>query len=362
MNILVINSSKEWGGTEKWALTTAIGLSEKGHNVYFGCRGKGFQEKAASLNKNLNFVTFPFTNNLDILTVIKLKSFFVKHKIDVVMPSMQREYFLAGLAARLSTKAKVAGLYGIDRPIHNFRNWIVFCKLFDIVIVNAKKIVEILSKTKAFDTSKCKIVYNGIESIDCDLNIRKQMRDSLGITDNQICIMGIGRVASQKGFDYAIKALSSLSKTQTNVKLVIVGAGEIEKHKQLASTYGISDKVIFTGFRTDVNNLIQAMDIFWLPSRSEGLPNTMLEAMAVKKPVIVFNIAGISEVIEDNVNGFLIPFEDIELLNKRTAELINNPKLMTLIGERGYQTVKKDYSMERMVSSTEQHLLDLLKK
>ncbi len=101
MNILIINSAKEWGGTEKWALYAAYGLADLGHKVYFGCRGEIFQKRA--FQQNVEFITFPFSNNADLLTVYKIRSFLRKKKIDVVMPSKQREYFLAGLAAKFFT-------------------------------------------------------------------------------------------------------------------------------------------------------------------------------------------------------------------------------------------------------------------
>jgi len=359
MNIMLINSAKEWGGTEKWALYAADGLAGLGHKVYFGCRGSMFENR--SLRNNVEFVRFPFANNADIVTIFQIRSFLKKKNIDVVMPSKQREYFLAGLAAKMFTDTKVAGIYGIDRPIHNLRNRIVFCNLFDIVYVNARKIVEVLSKDKSFDVNKCRLVYVGVEPLVCNDLTRLRMRESLGLTENQICIMGIGRVAAQKGFDYGIKALSVLVKKHPDVKMVIVGSGAIEEHKKIAQDYGVSNKVIFTGFRDDIYDLVQAMDIYWLPSRSEGVPNTMMEAMAAKKPVVAFDIAGVAELIKNEENGIVVPFEDIEMLSSKTADLIENPQKRKIIGEKGYQTVVNDYSMEKMCQMMEKYLLELVK-
>jgi glycosyltransferase involved in cell wall biosynthesis len=358
MNLLIINSAKEWGGTEKWALYTAHGLAAMGHTVFFGCRGEMFKERA--LSQNVVFVQFPLVNNADISTILKIRTFINKNKIDIVIPSKQREYFLAGIAAKL-TKAKVAGLYGIDRAIHNLRNWIVFCKLFNIVFVNAKKIIEVLSHTKAFDTNKCKLVYVGVEPISLSDTIRKRSRQSLGIADHEICLMGIGRVAPQKGFDYAIKALALLVKKLPNVKLVLIGSGEIDRHRQLAVESGVVDKVVFTGFRDDIHELVQAMDIFWLPSRSEGIPNTMLEAMSAGKPVVAFEIAGVAEIIKNGENGYVVPFENIDLFYSTTATLIENPSLMKQIGDKGYTTVRTEYSMEKMCKDTERFLMEIVK-
>jgi glycosyltransferase involved in cell wall biosynthesis len=358
MNILIINSAKEWGGTEKWALYTAAGLRELGHTVYFGCRGDLFQKQP--LADKITFVKFPFANNIDIVSIIRLHSFMRKKRIDVCMPSKQREYFLAGIAAKLTLRTKIAGMFAIDRPIHNLRNWIVFCKFFDIVFVNAKKIITVLAPTKAFDTGKCKVIYFGVEPIERSEQVRNHYRRTLGILDHELCIIGIGRLAPQKGFDYAIKALSLLVKEHPDTKLLIVGGGDPLPYQQLATEQGLADKVIFSGFRTDVHELLQAADIYWLTSRSEGIPCTMQEAMAAKIPVVAFDIAGVGEMLFNEENGFLVPFEDITGLVATTSRIIHDPALRRNIGYKGFQTMTEEYSMEKMCRNTEMHLLSLV--
>ena len=358
MNILIINSAKEWGGTEKWALHTAAGLSDRGHTVYFGCRGDLFEKQP--LADKITFVKFSFANNIDVVSIVRLRAFMREKHIDVCLPSKQREYFLAGLAAKLSGKTKIAGMFGIDRPIHNLRTWFVFCKLFDIVLVNAKKIIEVLAQTKTFDTSKCKLVYVGVEPIERSEPTRSRYRKALRIDDDDLCIIAIGRLAPQKGFDYAIKALALLAKKHPDVKLLIVGGGDHIPYQQMAIDEGLADSVIFTGFRDDIHELMQAADIFWLTSRSEGIPNTMLEAMAAKIPVVAFDIAGVAEILQDDKNGLLVPFEDIAGMIEKTARLIKNPMFRRTIGKSGFQTVTDHYSMEKMCLDTESHLQELI--
>ncbi len=357
MNILIINSAKEWGGTEKWALNTAIGLVERGHTVWFGCRGDLFEKRLSG--SRVKLVRFPFANNLDVISIAKLWLFMRGNRIDVVMPTKQREYFLAGIAAKLVTRTKVAGMFGIDRPIRNLRNWIVFCKLFDIVFVVAKKIITVLSQTRGFDTQKCRLVYVGVEPIRLSGDIRKKQRKALRLYDNDICIMAIGRLCPQKGFDYAIKAFALFARKYSHVKLVIVGGGDGTVFRQQADKAGVADRLIFTGFRGDIPEFVQAADLYWLTSRSEGVPNTMLEAMAAKIPVVAFDIAGVAEVLRNNQNGLLVPFEDIDGLVAATIKLIEDHSLRRQIGEAGFQTVTTEFSLEKMIQDTERALMEL---
>jgi glycosyltransferase involved in cell wall biosynthesis len=357
MNILIINSAKEWGGTEKWAVNTAISLAARGHAVWFACRGSLYDGRFAG--SSVTTVKLPFANNFDIVTLARLWFFMVRHRIDAVMPSKQREYFLAGLAAKLPTRTRVAGMFGIDRPIHNLRNWIVFCRLFDIVFVVAKQIIAVLSSTRGFDTRKCRLVYVGVEPIALSGDVRKKQRKALRLYDNDICIMGIGRLCGQKGFDYAIAAFAQVVKKYAHVKLVIVGGGDATVYREQADRAGVADRVIFTGFRSDIPELIQAADLYWLTSRSEGVPNTMLEAMAAKVPVVAFEIAGVAEVLRNNMNGILVPFEDLGGLSEISGKLIEDPVLRRQLAENGCRTVRDEFSLEKMTDDTERYLKEL---
>jgi glycosyltransferase involved in cell wall biosynthesis len=358
MKLLIINSAKEWGGTEKWVRNTALGLAARGHTVYFGCRGTLFDARFSG--SAVRLVKFPFANNIDLVTVARLRSFMRKNRVDVVLPSKQREYLLAGTAARLWTKTRVAGMFGIDRPITNMRNRIAFCKLFDMVLVVAEKIIGVLGQTKCFDVKKCRVVYTGVDPIERSDAARAACRRELGLVESDIVITGIGRLAPQKGFDYALRAFAIILKTCPQAKLVIAGPGDNAPYRALAAELGVADKVVFTGFREDITGLLLASDFYWLTSRSEGIPNTILEAMAAGVPVVAFDIAGVAEAMRNDVNGVLVPFEDIRMLAEKTVVLINDPEYLKRIVAAGRECMARDYSMEKMCADTERHLVELL--
>ncbi len=358
LKIMIINSAREWGGTEKWALFTAYGLAARGHSVYFGCKGNLFDSHKQ--HGNVCFVKSPYANNVDILTLVHLWFFFLFKNIQVVMPSKQREYVLAGLAAKAGWQTRVIGMFGIDRPLHNLRNKIAFCYFFDRVFVVTKMIIDVLALTPQFDKKKCRVVYVGVQPSALSDTLRINARHVIGLQESDICIMGIGRLAPQKGFDYAIKAMALLIKENLRAKLVLVGGGDAGELEKLAQENNVSEHVIFAGFRSDIPDFVQAADLFWLTSRSEGIPNTMLEAMAAKKPVVSFDISGVYEVIAEGENGILIPFENITMLAEKTAALIADPTDMQRLGEAGYQTVTRKFSMEQMIDESEKEIRALV--
>jgi glycosyltransferase involved in cell wall biosynthesis len=358
MNILFINSAKEWGGNEKWSLAAAEGLAGRGHRVFFGCRSPIFRRRAGGAA--VSFVRFPLVNNADVFSAVVIAAFLRRRAIDVVIPAKQREYLLGGLAAWPFRRVKTVARLGIDRPLHNRRNLFAFKRLFDGVIVNAESIVRTLGRTKGFDTSLCRVVRNGVAVMPLSAATRSRKRGECGLAEEDMCIMGIGRLAPQKGFDYALQALTGLAEKYPRVKLVIAGGGDDAPCRRQARAAGVAGRVVFTGFRSDIPELVQAADVYWLTSRSEGVPNSMLEAMAAGVPVVAFDIAGVAEAVRNNDNGFLVPFGDIGGLAAATSRLIEDPGLRKRLGAAARETVMREFSMEKMTEETEEFLREVL--
>lgn len=360
VRLLIVNSAREWGGTEKWAVLTARGLAALGHKVYFGCRDALFEEKLRG--GGVTVVRFALRNNADLLTAAHLKRFAQRNSIDAILPSKQREYFLAGCSRFPARKPLLAFMFAIDRPIANVRNHIAFCHFADRVIVVSKRIVEVLGSTRGFDTGKCRIVYQGVETRAPGAGARTRMRSALGVAGGEALLLGIGRLTAQKGFDIAIHALAELVKVRPNVKLCLVGGfGDRAQLENLACQCGVADRVLFAGFQADVGPYLDAADVYWLSSRSEGIPNAMLEAMAAHLPVVSFAIAGVPEVITDNRNGLLATFGDTEGFVKQTIRLLDDPALRQRIGDAGFETVKSEFSVEKMCRDTEAILEEALR-
>jgi glycosyltransferase involved in cell wall biosynthesis len=360
MNLLIINSAKEWGGTEKWVVSAAAGMAKRGHTVYLGCRGRLFDDQRKA--RGISLVKFPFANNADLLTVALLRSFIVKNRIEVVLPSKQREYLLAGVAAKLGTSAKVAAMFAIDRPLHNLRNRFAFCSLFDMVLVCARRIVDTLAQTRGFDPGKCRVVYMGIDPLVCSPEIRAHSRKELGCADNEQCIMAIGRLTPQKGFDFALKAFERLLQKRPHTRLVIVGPGDPTPYRTLLHSKEAAGKVVFTGFRKDAGNLIQAADLYWITSRSEGIPNAMLEAMAARVPVCSFDIAGVAEALRDGEDGFLVPFGDLDALVAASERILGDATLARRLTDSAFKRVSSEFSNAAMCEAMERFLEELVKK
>lgn len=359
MNVLFINSAKEWGGNEKWSLYAAHGLAKRGAKVFFGCRNTMFEER--SWDKNVSFVKFDLVNQFDIKTIVQIARFCKENKIDIVIPTKQREYFLAGLALFTNKKIKVVARLGIDRPIHNLRNKIVFLYLLDAVIVNSKKICQTLSHTKGFDQNLCRIVYNGVEFPVLSKSEGISFREKIGCRPNEKLIAVVGRLASQKGIDMALCAFAALKEKTPHIRLIVCGDGPSEdEYRKLALTLDIQEKVHFLGFQKDLNPIYQATDIYWLTSRSEGMANSLLEAMSYGKTCIAFDVAGVSELMTDAVDGLIVPFGEMNELANKTYDVIIDRKKFEALGSAARSHVESHFTMDRMYENLEKTLVQVM--
>jgi len=147
-----------------------------------------------------------------------------------------------------------------------------------------------------------------------------------------------------------LKAAKKIIKEFPNTKFLIIGRGELEKELKKETHYlGIASHIKFLGFRNDVKELLKIMDVFVLCSLSEGLPLSLIEAMASRVPVVATNVGGIPEGIEDDVKGFLVPPTDSDTLAKKIIHLLKDKTLSNNFVLYGYHKIKQQFSLQSML-------------
>jgi glycosyltransferase involved in cell wall biosynthesis len=161
-------------------------------------------------------------------------------------------------------------------------------------------------------------------------------------------VLFVGRLTKAKGVDILLKAINILKeKYQKEIKAAIVGKGYLEEElKELVMELGIEKEVEFLGVRRDIEKLMKSTKLFVLPSRWEGLPLTVLEAMSSGAGIIAAKVGGIPEVIEHKKEGILISPDDPEALAGAIAKLLKDRELRVKLSINAYQKVKEKYSIE----------------
>lgn len=172
----------------------------------------------------------------------------------------------------------------------------------------------------------------------------------LGFDPDRFLVGAVGRLSDEKAFDVLIRAVHQLATSGNNVGLVIVGEGdERPRLEALIGELGMQERIRLLGHRSDVIALYQVMDVFALSSVREGLPNVLLEAMALEVPVVATRIAGVPRLMSEGTNGLLVEPHDVSGLAHALTQLVTDAALRAKLARAGRQTVLERFTFaERM--------------
>jgi glycosyltransferase involved in cell wall biosynthesis len=193
---------------------------------------------------------------------------------------------------------------------------------------------------------RCVLIEN---AIDTDYYARKvttaEAKKRLGVPPGRIVLGAVGRLSPEKGFDLLIHSTQQLLETGLDLELLIAGEGDDQPRLQaLVDELGLGERVRLLGYCNDTRALYEALDVFVLSSLREGLPNVLLEAMALGVPVLATRIAGIPRLVQDGTNGLLVPGGSVAELTGALARLCADAGLQAQLGRAGRQTVETQYS------------------
>ncbi len=227
--------------------------------------------------------------------------------------------------------------------------------MYDQVHMVSNKVRQLQVVEDRLDESRAITVYNGIDLAAVDaadpLLDRSQLR---GCNDSGPVITTVANIRQVKGIDVLIRAAASVCRACPSARFVVVGEAHydsyLEELKALAASLGVENQVRFMGSRKDVFSILKSSDIFCLPSRTEGMSNALIEAMASRLPCVATDVGGNGELITNGKTGFLVPNEDAEAMASALIKLIDNSSLATEIGRSGRQRIEESFTLERMIT------------
>lgn len=344
--IAVVSSSSKIGGTELSALRICNLLAKKGNEVVYIAPGNMLQNEMSGVE----FLPYKFSRKnpaiivlaiLSIARIIKRKHIEILHCQDAmscILCCYAKKYL--GCTARIIWH---------DRGI-GFKSYITMSKkyspLIDVIVCNSHFERTLLLMNRS-DPKKIRVIYNAIEKQVPTME-KSKIRKELGMGETDYIVGMVGRISYEKNLQTMVVAVSEALGTIENLKLLIVGDGpEREKVEHLAEKLGISDKVVFTGFRRDIANMMHAMDVFVIPSLYESFGNVTVEAMYSKTPVITSRSGGIPEVIQNGVNGLTATAGNVKEWRDAIIYSANNTEHMKALAERAYLDAEDRYGFEK---------------
>jgi glycosyltransferase involved in cell wall biosynthesis len=202
--------------------------------------------------------------------------------------------------------------------------------------------------------SRCRLVYNAIDTQEfARRETTDQAKRRLGLTPGRLLVGAVGRLSAEKGFDRLIVAADRLLSAGLDFELCIIGEGDQRAPlEQLIGQLGRADRIRLAGYQADTLSWYHAMDVYVLSSLREGLPNVLLEAMALNVPLVATRIAGVPRLVTDGVNGLLVMPDDVESLCGALRKLLVDRPVRERLARAGRETIEKSYSfsvrMERI--------------
>ena len=209
------------------------------------------------------------------------------------------------------------------------------------------------------------IIYNGIptEEFQRSNAVRAVWRKKEGIKDSEVVLIHIGRFSPQKNHHLLIEAFNKAIKECSDLKLLLVGDGELRSGiEKLVKKKGLDQDIRFLGLHQDIPELLAASDIFILSSDWEGFGLVIAEAMAAGKPVIATAVGGVSELVEDGKTGLLVPPQNASALSQAIIQLADSPSLRKSMGREGQKIARERFDINLITKQYEKLYLQTLDK
>jgi glycosyltransferase involved in cell wall biosynthesis len=228
----------------------------------------------------------------------------------------------------------------------------------DAVVSNAAAVAERVEQRCGFSADLIQLIPNGVESPSTDdlLTPRKEFRESLGIAERSFVLGSVGRLHEVKGFDLAIKAVSQLVESGHDAHLILVGDGPQRPYlQQEAERNDVAQRVHLVGQRDDVWRCLASLDVYVNTSHSEGLSQSLTEALAIGLPLVVTNVGDNASIVgmEDEACGIVLPRGEVSRLVESLGKLALDHQLRHCYSQRARSRFELRYTAARMVERFE---------
>lgn len=331
-----------------------------------------FLDQSASVaritNDRVYIEVIPKKDGNDWRLPLRLAHRLKEHNVDIVHSHCWGTYIEALLASKVARIPVIThGEHGTDH-LDKRRRIIAYkigAKITDQMLTVSQDLCDRFVRQYHISPHRVKSIMNGVncQKFQPSDDVRQAWQSELALDDDHVVIGTVGRLSFEKDYQTLLEAFALVVKQSPKARLLLIGDGP-DRGKLLVLTeqLNLSGSVKFLGMRSDVPALLNALDIFVLSSISEGIPNTILEAMCVGLPVVSTKVGGVPEIVQDGITGLLSRSRDPQSLANALTKLVVSSSLRRKMGDAGKAIVRERFSLESMVKAYEENYVELLSK
>lgn len=318
-----------------------------------GVRNGGEKDiESAAVSRGLKVRPFRMTRGFSIRGIIAILRFARENNIDLIHShGYKGDIFFGSIPKMMRDIPVVSTLHGwtTSKAFSKMKIYEILHKLclrnINMVAVVNNASGKILGQLRG----KITVIENGIKDIQFDPRYVEKDKKFLESCANCFVVGSIGRLSAEKGYSTLVTSIKLLREKHPDVKMIIIGEGsERESLERLVAEYNMSDCVSLLGYRDKACQYIPFFDVFVLPSFSEGLPITLLEAMQATTPIVATRVGGVPELLRGGDAGILVEPGDCRGLAKAIDEICRNAVLRKQITSKAREVCFAEYSPEKM--------------
>ena len=302
-------------------------------------------------------------HRFDINPLLKLRNIIMEYQVDIVQTTLFWADIIGTVVAKLAKVPVVLSWETVTHdgnPYHykwQRRAGYWFAMHFvDRVVAVSNEIKESLIRCRGLSEDMIQVIHYGVDLEKFFPNgTSSQFKEKLGFNNGEVAIAIIARLEEVKGHKYFIQAFRRLAQKYQEVSTIFVGIGsQLVYLENMVHEAGLDGRIRFLGIRKDITEILNAIDIFVLPSiAGEGLPNVVLEAMACGKPVIATTVGGTAEAIKHGENGFLVLPRDVTALAAALDTILSETEKIPWYGHNARTIAENEFSLQKQISSFE---------
>jgi glycosyltransferase involved in cell wall biosynthesis len=292
---------------------------------------------------------------VDVRLVVALCQFLRREHVAIVHAFSSTAEFFGGIAAVFCGSRFLASIRGYDDGLPGSHHWAkkAICALADAVVANSRAGAHAAVTASVAASAKVRVIRNGIEPYSPSVS-RTAARQQLGVSSATIAVLSVGRLVWEKGYEATVDMAVRIKERHPHVRFFIVGDGPL--HGSLAQRIqlaGLTEHVQLLGERRDIPLLLAAADVYLNTSVSEGLSNSIMEAMAAEVPVLASAVGGTPELVREGESGLLFPVGEEAIAVEKLGRLICDANLRRTLALQGRQVIVSKHRPEVLVSHLE---------